>query len=65
MNVQLTARQSLELRGSKIYFILYTSIFGLSVLFQVLGGVHIQEILPNLIVNILGTTIAFTIYRKK
>ncbi len=62
---QLTARESLELKGSLIYFFGYMLITILAVVFQLLAGQKLKTIMIPTLMNCIVILLAFLIYRRK
>ena len=65
MNTTITARQSLEIKGSLIFLSGFITISLLASLFQFLAGQGMATILPPAFVNAIIVTLAFIIYRRK
>jgi methyl-accepting chemotaxis protein len=64
-NKQLTARESLELEGSIIYFFCYLIISLLAALFQILAGQNAKTIAMPAFINCVVLFLAFLIYKRK
>ncbi len=66
MNPQiLTARQRLEYRGSRTYFLLITILVIISVVFQIISKVGIKEIMLPLVINSISIILAYSIMMSK
>lgn len=65
MEIRLTARQHLEKRGAFFYIIAYSILFVSSFSLQIIAGLSIKEIIPNIVVNSTALALAFFIYYRK
>ncbi len=61
----LTARERLEIKGSRYYLIFFLALAVFALLFQVLAGQHLQTIIPPTIVNIVILSLSLYIYIRK
>jgi methyl-accepting chemotaxis protein len=65
MDVQLTARQQLESKAAFTYLLVYILLYTFSHGLQILTRVSLHEMIPGLIVNTAGVTLALLVYLRK
>ncbi len=64
-DLQYTARQALEIKGSFLYFIAVSFISVVAVFFSVIANVSMTDIIKNIGVILVGILLSFFIYSRK
>jgi hypothetical protein len=65
MNANLTARQKLEYRGARLYLVMFSFLYFLTISFTIASKLSPREIMPTFTVQLVVEILAIYVFLRK